>query len=51
MRRWLAGVLVVVAVAMGAAACTEDTGGVVETPGTTAPSGGPGTTRGSDYSG
>ena len=52
MRRWIAGVLVVLGMAVGAAACgSEDNGGVVESPGTTVGGSGTGTTRGSDYSG
>ncbi|MGH9225546.1 MAG: hypothetical protein ACRD2W_17565 [Acidimicrobiales bacterium] len=51
MRRWIAGVLAVVALAVGTVACgSEDDGGVVETPGTTVGNS-PGTTRASDYSG
>ena len=51
MRRWVAGMLVVVGVALAGAACgSDDNGGVVESPGTTVGGGGgPGTTRGYDY--
>jgi hypothetical protein len=52
MRRWIAGVLVVMGMAVGGVACgSEDNGGVVETPGTTVGGGGggPGTTQGYDY--
>ena len=48
MRRWIAGVLVVVAVSLGTAACgSDDDGGVIQTPTTL----NTGATRGSDYSG
>ena len=51
MRRWIAGVLVVVGIAVGATACgSDDNGGVVETPGSNS-GGGPSTTKGYDYGG
>ena len=49
-RRWLAGALVVASVALGAVACGDDNGGVIETPTTVAP-GNTGATRGYDYGG